>query len=290
MNVMITICKYLVGILIFFSNLQKSSAPIKDVKGEIMKKELIAKNGTWRYETLGEGPKGVVFIHGASSSSRVWKYQKDSAILGHKSIYVDLLGYGSSDKPDKGYSMENWVVGIHAIAQQEDLKEIVLVAHSNGVIVAKEYYRNHPKYVSKMLLLDGMLKQLLAPEMLDWFRSSLERSDYADYMKNNIENMPVQGLKEEDVEILKKDGLSTPKAVTLAEFNVLSDPNTWEPLDIRCPVTIVHANNPMWDAEYMEWLTQSIPRLTLKEWNDAGHFLQLQYPVRLNRLIESMLN
>lgn len=289
MNVMITVCKYLIGILVTLLSLKAFSMPIEDIQGELLKKEMITDNGTLRYETLGEGSQGIVFVHGASSSSEIWKYQKDSAILGHKSIYVNLLGYGSSDKPNEGYSLENWVAGIHAIVQQEALEAISIVAHSNGVIVAKEYYRKHPKYVSKMLLLDGMLKQLITPEMMGWFRTSLERSDYETFMKNNVKNMLVQGLEEEDAKILKKDGLNTPKAVTLAEFNVLSDPKTWEPIEINCPVTVVHTNNPMWNLEYIEWLHHSIPKLALKEWQDAGHFLQLQFPDRLNQLIEAFV-
>lgn len=252
---------------------------------EMEHKELKSSQGIWRYLVNGDGDKAILFIHGASSSKQIWKNQYSLSAEGYKNLFVDLLGYGESDKPASGYSLRSWIVGIHSILEQENINEVCIVAHSNGVIFAKEYYRNYPQKVANLILLDGMLKPMIPPQMLDWMRSTLERSDYETFMASNIDNMPVEGLSKQDAELLKNDGLNTPKRVTTAELKLVSDTTTWEAIHILCPTTIVHSNNPSWNESYVKWLPTIVSNLNFIEWKDAGHFIQLQYPERLKRLI-----
>jgi len=248
-------------------------------------KELKMPQGTWRYLTTNKGEKAILFLHGASSSKNIWKNQYPIAIEGYKNIFVDLLGYGESDKPESGYNLVNWIEGIHSILENEKVDKVCIVAHSNGVIFAKEFYRNYPGKILKLILLDGGLKQMISDPMLAWMKSSLERSDFEVFMKNNIDAMQTEGLGEQDADLLKRDALNIPKGVTAAEFELVSDPATWEEVIIKCPVTVVHSNNPIWDESYVAWLENVAPDHQLIQWNDSGHFMPLQYPARLNKLI-----
>lgn len=88
------------------------------------------------------GKNALLFIHGANSSKNIWRNQYDISLEDHENIFVYLLGYGESDKPDSGYSLTNWIEGIHSILESEGVDKVGIVAHSNGVIFAKEYYQN----------------------------------------------------------------------------------------------------------------------------------------------------
>ena len=256
---------------------------------ETKQKALKTPQGTWKYSVRNSGNKAILFIHGANSSKSIWKNQHTISLKGYKNIFVDLLGYGESDKPNTGYNLTNWIEGIHLILESEGVDEICIVAHSNGVIFAKEYYRTYPDKIANLILIDGMLKQMIGDEMLDWMKSTLEKSDYKSFMENSIKGMPIEGLSEQDVEILKKDAMDTPKVVAMAEFKLVSDSASWHDLIIHCPVTIVHANSSFWTDEYVEWLKTIAPGHHFIEWNDAGHFIQMQYPDRLNRLITELV-
>ncbi len=252
---------------------------------KIGQKELETPQGTWRYLTTNRGTKAILFLHGASSSKNIWRNQYSIAPKGYKNIFVDLLGYGESDTPDSGYTLANWIEGIHAILEKEKVDKVCIVAHSNGVIFAKEFYRKYPDQILRLILLDGGLKQMISGPMLDWMKSTLERSDFETFMKSNIEAMKTEGLGKNDADLLKTDALKVSKAVTTAEFEMVSDPATWEDLTIKCPVTIVHSNNPLWDEAYAEWLPNVVPDHQLIQWKDSGHFMPLQHPGRLNQLI-----
>lgn len=277
MIILLVVSSYLYG-------MNQGTSPI-----ETKQKEMKTTQGIWRYSVSGQGQQGVLFIHGANSSKSIWRNQNELTEEGYKHIFIDLLGYGESDKPESGYTLANWLQGINAILEKEQITQTIIVAHSNGVIFAKEYYRTYPDQVSHLILLDGMLKQMIQPPLLEWMKSTLDRSDYSDFMRANADRMPVVGLSEEDAEVLKNDALNTPRRIAQAEFALVSDNETWQPLSIRCPVTIVHANNPMWDEEYISWLSIIAPQHQLIEWNDSGHFIPMQYPSRLNQLITEVV-
>lgn len=241
--------------------------------------------GNWHYTTSHDGDKAILFLHGANSSHKIWRHQFGLRIEGYKNIFVDLLGYGDSDQPDSGYSLQNWLEGLHSILIQEKVEQVCIVAHSNGVIFAKEFYRSYGDKVAQMILLDGMLKQMIAGPVLEWMKSTLERSDYKEFMASNIKRMPVQALKPKDQEILQQDALNTPKAVVTAEFKTVTAPETWQPLVIKCPTVILHANSPYWTEEYVQWLHTVAPKHQFIQWTDAGHFIQMQFPDRFNTLI-----
>ncbi|MEM6800528.1 MAG: alpha/beta hydrolase [Bacteroidota bacterium] len=244
----------------------------------------------WNYTTSYHGKKALLFIHGANSSSKIWKYQYELELKGYKNIYVDLLGYGESEKPQSGYSLEKWIRGLKAILDKEELEEVHIVAHSNGVILAKEFYREFPEKVEGLILLDGMLKAAIPKPMLSWMKSSLERSDYEEFMRANLEHMPTAGLREIDKNILKEDALDTPLRIRKAELELVGSEETWREIEILCPTSILHSNNPMWTKEYMDDLQNIAPGHTFILWEDAGHFLQLQYPSRLNELIREIIS
>lgn len=256
---------------------------------DMQQKELITSQGTWRYAVSNHGSKAILFIHGANSSHRIWHHQYSLSLTGYKNIFVNLLGYGGSDKPDGGYGLANWIEGLNQLLKQEQLEEICIVAHSNGVLFAKEFYRAFPHKVSRMLLLDGMLKPMIPPQSLNWMKSTLERSDYETFMADQIRHMPVQGLSEADVVILKQDARQTPKGVRMAEFDLITDDASWQELQIDCPLTIVHADSPFWTEEYIDWLGQIAPGHRLILWKDSGHFIPMQHADRLNRLIRELV-
>ncbi|NRB46208.1 MAG: alpha/beta hydrolase [Saprospiraceae bacterium] len=257
---------------------------------EIEKRTLQTDLGQWNYAISHEGTTAILFLHGANSSHKIWHQQFGLQVEGYKNIYVDLLGYGDSDKPKSGYSLKNWLEGLHGIIAQEEVKQVCIVAHSNGVIFAKEFYRSYPEQVQQLILLDGMLKQMISGPVLEWMKSTLERSDYKEFMANNIKRMPIQALEIRDQEILQQDALNTPKSVVVAEFNIVTAPETWEPLEINCPTIILHANSPYWTDDYVKWLHTVAPAHQFIHWTDAGHFIPLQYPERLNALIKESLS
>lgn len=76
--------------------------------------------GNWNYIVSHKGDRGLLFLHGANSSHRIWHQQMGLTIKGYKRIFVDLLGYGGSDKPATGYHLSVWICPQHKLLLWED--------------------------------------------------------------------------------------------------------------------------------------------------------------------------
>ncbi|MFD8978807.1 alpha/beta fold hydrolase [Streptomyces sp. NPDC059564] len=110
-------------------------------------------------EFPGEGPARV-YLHGLGSTSPA--YFAASAVhpllAGRRSLLVDLLGHGHSDRPE-GFT---YTLEAHADALAQALTEAraegaEVIAHSMGGAVAIVLAARHPELVSRLVLVDANL-------------------------------------------------------------------------------------------------------------------------------------
>ena len=80
--------------------------------------------------------KGAVFIHGSALRTDVWHYQMPG-VGDHRLVFFDLRGHGRSQpKGEQDFTIENLARDIEAVIEDSELKEVVLVGHSVGGMIA----------------------------------------------------------------------------------------------------------------------------------------------------------
>ncbi len=89
-----------------------------------------------RVRQIGSGDSALVFIHGLGASLRYWGTAYDGLAVKRRLIFVDLAGFGGSDKPDAPYDLE-----FHSEMIAETIDELGagspgLIGHSAGAAVA----------------------------------------------------------------------------------------------------------------------------------------------------------
>jgi pimeloyl-ACP methyl ester carboxylesterase len=72
-------------------------------------------------------------------------------------IAPDLRGVGESDKPAGGYDKKTMATDIHELVKSLGYKNINLVGHDIGLMVAYAYTAQFPGEVKKLALLDALL-------------------------------------------------------------------------------------------------------------------------------------
>ncbi len=102
---------------------------------------------------VGQG-RPVVFIHGWTLSSEIWRGQSDwLAERGLRAVAYDRRGHGQSSKPESGYDYDRLSLDLAAILERLDLRDAVLVAHSMGAGEAVRYLaRQGDKRIARLLL------------------------------------------------------------------------------------------------------------------------------------------
>lgn len=105
------------------------------------------------FEKLGSGQDAIIFIHGLAASHRYWIPEYKKLAENYSLYFVDLLGFGFSQKPHTEYSLDRHVEAIKKFID-ENVKEknVYLVTHSLGAIIALGLLKENPNLISKAIL------------------------------------------------------------------------------------------------------------------------------------------
>ncbi|PDS63029.1 alpha/beta hydrolase [Rhizobium anhuiense] len=109
-----------------------------------------------RYAIGGEGPP-LVLLHGFPQSSRTWRHVIPEFIDDYTVIAPDLRGFGDSDRPASGYDKRTVADDVFALVHSLGFKDISLVGHDVGMLVAYEYAAQHREDVRRLVVMDSVL-------------------------------------------------------------------------------------------------------------------------------------
>lgn len=101
-----------------------------------------------------------VYLHGlgASSASYYAESVAHPALSGHRSLLIDMLGFGISDRPaDAPYTLEMHADVLARALEQAAVSDADVVAHSMGGAAAVILAARHPQLVSRLVLVDPAL-------------------------------------------------------------------------------------------------------------------------------------
>lgn len=100
----------------------------------------------------GDGQHCAVLLHGLGGTHRYWTCGPvPFALSGHRTVLIDLLGFGESPKPWMRYSVERHVAALHASLAGE--RSLTLVGHSLGAALALAYAARYPSVVRRLVLI-----------------------------------------------------------------------------------------------------------------------------------------
>ena len=117
------------------------------------------------YTDQGSG-QPVVLVHGFLGNAESWGKQ-EAALLeaGYRVIAYDLRGYGASTKAGSGYDMDTFAADLHALMEDLDLRDAVLVGFSMGTgIVVRYLSRYGRERVAKAVFIASLQPFLLITE------------------------------------------------------------------------------------------------------------------------------
>ena len=108
------------------------------------------------YVNYGKGSDALVLIHGWTMNADNWRDQIQDFASRYHVIAIDLPGHGQSDKPQVSYSMDYFARAVEAVMKDAKAKRAVLVGHSMGTPVARQFYRKYPQKTLAIVIVDGV--------------------------------------------------------------------------------------------------------------------------------------
>lgn len=111
------------------------------------------------YEESGAGLP-VVFLHGNPTSSYLWRKVTPRLADRARTLAPDLIGMGASGRPRIAYDFADHARYLDAWFDALDLREVVLVGHDWGGVLALDWAARHPGRVRGVTVFETFLKPL----------------------------------------------------------------------------------------------------------------------------------
>jgi pimeloyl-ACP methyl ester carboxylesterase len=121
----------------------------------------------------GSGPAFVV-LHGFPDNSHIYDDLIPHLVsAGRRTVAMDFLGFGASDKPEDAlYSFEQQLGDLEAVVEALRLEEIIPVGHDAGGPTAVNFALKHPDRTAAVTLMNafyGEAPGLRVPEFIELF-------------------------------------------------------------------------------------------------------------------------
>jgi pimeloyl-ACP methyl ester carboxylesterase len=284
---------------------------------EAIRHERVRANGIdFNVATLGSGPRLALCLHGFPESSFSWRHQMPMlADLGFRVWAPDLRGYGGSSRPGgvESYALEHLEEDVAALIEASGAKEVVLVGHDWGALIAWYYAMFGRPPISRLIIMNvphpalaekGLrTRRQLAKSwyifffQLPWLPEwSLARNGCA-AIGHAFRGMAVDKSRLPD-EVLRvyKDAAAAPGALTAMLNYYRALLRGFRRNRRRGTVRIEVPTLMIWgevDAALGKELTygteQHVSNLTLRYLPNVSHWVQQEAPETVNAMIEAWL-
>jgi pimeloyl-ACP methyl ester carboxylesterase len=234
----------------------------------------------------GKGAKTIVFVHGWTCDESSWSNQVPVFEKNYRVITLDLPGHGKSGSPTNGpLTMELFARSIEAVRVEAKAGKIVLVGHSMGTPVIREYARLYPANVAAMVPVDGVLRLSGGPNA-----PNPERMKGPDGPKNReamIRGMFGPSATPAIQDHVLKMMLAAPEATAYqAMATTFAAPN-WVDETFTVPALGIYADHSASDDP--AYFKKTFPNGSTVEVPGTGHFVMLEKPAEFNKLLADFL-
>ena len=135
-------------LLLAFMGALAGFAGYRQTMPEPVKGSIRVKDSRIYYEVTGKG-RPLLFLHGGFMDHRMWEHQREVFSSKHQVITCDLRGSGLTENGDSAYLMSD---AIRRLLDSLQVKQVDLVGHSMGAIIALDLAISHPDRVRKLVL------------------------------------------------------------------------------------------------------------------------------------------
>ena len=242
------------------------------------------------YESYGKGRDALVLIHGWSCSIDYWRDLIPDLSKRSRLIAIDLPGHGLSDKPQVAYTMDLFARAVDAVMRDAGVKRGVLVGHSMGTPVARQFYRKYPQETLAIVIVDGALRPFGDKKLMDGFIAPLRNANYKEVGAGMLAGMSGPSLSPELRERIQASFLKTPQYVLVSAMEGMADDSIWGQDKINVPVLAIMTKSPFWPADTEQFYRSIAPRLDFQRWDGVGHFLMMEKPKEFDAAVIAFLD
>jgi pimeloyl-ACP methyl ester carboxylesterase len=246
---------------------------------------------TIRSTSVGAGPT-IVFVHGWTCDSSSWTGQVLEFAKDYRVVTLDLPGHGrSASPPDGKLSMDLFARAVEAVRAEAGAgaERIVLVGHSMGAPVIRQYAHLYPERVAGLVAVDGPLdlRAFLATPP-PGFPPPLTGPEGRAAREGMIRSMFIAETPAALQDKILTMMLSAPEATAVGAMNAMLDPAILWTDVIHAPALSVWAGTAT--VPSAATVKELYPNHDATQIAGTGHFLMMEKPTEFNRVLAEFLD
>jgi pimeloyl-ACP methyl ester carboxylesterase len=236
----------------------------------------------------GSGKATVVLVHGWTCDSSSWDAQVPVLASRYRVVTLDLPGHGRSDAPRDGkFSMDLFARAVEAVRAEAGADKIVLVGHSMGAPVIRQYARLFPDHVAGLVAVDGPLDMRGFGE--GFKPPSLEGPEGLKAREGMIRGMFTPNTPPALQEKILAMMLKAPEATAEGAMRSILDPDLRKADVTPMPALAIWAGTNQ-QIPNPEETKRVLPHYSQTQVAGTGHFVMMEKPDEFNRLLTSFVD
>lgn len=231
-----------------------------------------------------EQERGLLFLHGAGGTHRLWAHQLQS-LRGVRTCAMDLPGHGRSSEQGRT-SISDYRDLVLAFLDALGLERATLVGHSMGGAIAQSFALTHPHRLEGLVLAGTGARLRVLPAILDGLRQ-----DVASTVDQIIRTAYAPGAPPELAEQGMADFLAHPPDVLHGDFVACDRFDVVGRLgEIALPTLVLcGSEDRLTPPKYATYLRDQIPGARLVLVEGAGHMVMVERPEEVTQAIRGFL-
>jgi pimeloyl-ACP methyl ester carboxylesterase len=231
----------------------------------------------------GVGPRTIILVHGWTADESAWSEQVSALSRNYRVITLDLPGHGHSAMPE-AFSIELFARAVEVVRAEARANRVVLAGHDVGAMVIRKYALMYPSRVFGLVLVDGHIPIPDGRPGPPAHVLTVTAARRESMIRDSFGEMTSRELQER----IRKMMLAPPDTTATGTLNALHDRSQWTNDRVTVPVLAVYSGLGMLATE--REVKTLFPMAEYHRIPGTGHFVMMEAPAPVNRLIEGFLS
>ncbi|MGX8712950.1 MAG: alpha/beta fold hydrolase [bacterium] len=246
--------------------------------------------------TQSHNQKTLCFIHGFGCDMNTWEKQfeafRDEDV---RLLFIDLPGYGKSDKPQVDYSFDFFAHAIDKVLDTNNIKNAVFVGHSLGTPVCRHTLMTTTHGVA-LVDVDGVYCFYDGTEMPEYveavnqFGHAFDGPDCREVITGFVSSLAGKDTPQWVTDYAMSVMPETPCYVASSTMQHLVEPQWWPNTRLSVPVMVVCTQNSGLEPDNRQKMLALYPTLDYTELTTCGHFIHMEQSEMFNAKLKAFIN
>jgi len=239
--------------------------------------------------SAGKGPT-LVFVHGWTCDSTSWAAQVPAFDKKYRVITLDLPGHGQSGSPKDGMlSMDLFARAVEAVRVEAHAQKVVLIGHSMGAAVIRQYAHLFPDRVAGLVAVDGPLDMRgFATPAAGQGPPPVTGPDGLKNRETMIRSMFTPNTPAPVQQQVLSMMLAPPEATAAGAMAAVFDPSIRWTDSIKAPAFAIYAGTSR--LPDLAKTREVLPDFSATQIAGTGHFVMMEKPDEFDRALAGFLD